>query len=122
MEVIATEGLLDTHCRIFTDSQAAMVRAQPDGIGPGQSSAKRAIALARALVGRGISVSVHWVPGHCGVHGSELADAVARDAAARAGTRLASDDSNGNSGGSSSTGVCSMAFLKANRARRASEE
>ena len=116
------EGLSDTHCRIFTDSQAAMVRVQSGGPGPGQSLARRAISLARALVGRGISASVHWVLGRCGIYGNELADAVPRDAATRASAVFASKALSCSSGGSNNTEVCSMAFLKAYRTKKASEE
>ena len=38
---------------------------------------------ARRLQQRGVSVSIHWVPGHSGIDGNEIADQWAGDAAAR---------------------------------------
>ena len=65
--------------------------------------------MARAIVELpGAPVSVHWVPGHAGLEGNELADACAGEAAQR--------------------GVClgpravSVAFLKAQRSHRATAE
>ena len=69
--------------RIFTDSQAAMRRVLDDRPGPGQQEAIRCIVGARRLCRRGAAVSIHWVPGHAGVAGNEIADQWAGDAAAR---------------------------------------
>ena len=69
--------------RIFTDSQAAMRRALNDRPGPVQREAIRCIYGAERLRQRGVTVSIHWVPGHVGVAGNEIADQWAGDAAAR---------------------------------------
>ena len=77
------------HVRIFTDSQAAMKRALDDRAGPGQREAVRCIMGARRLYQRGATVSIHWVPGHAGIEGNEIADQWAGDEAAREVARRA---------------------------------
>ena len=69
--------------RIFTDSQAAMRRVLDDRPGPGQREAVRCIFGARRLQHRGVTISIHWVPGHAGITGNEAADQWAGEAAAR---------------------------------------
>ena len=71
------------HFRIFTDSQAAMRRILDDRPGPGQAMAIRGIIAATRTHRRGASISVHWVPGHTGVTGNEVADQWASEAATR---------------------------------------
>ena len=69
--------------RIFTDSQAAMRRILDDRPGPGQAMAVRGIIGATRTHRSGAVISVHWVPGHTGVTGNEIADQWASDAATR---------------------------------------
>ena len=71
------------HFRIFTDSQAAMRRIQDDRPGPGQAVAVRGIVAATRAHRKGSTISIHWVPGHCGVVGNEVADQWASEAAER---------------------------------------
>ena len=73
----------DVHFRIFTDSQAAMRRILDDSPGPGQAMAIRGIIGATRTCRGGASISVHWVPGHAGVVGNEIADQWALEAATR---------------------------------------
>ena len=58
---------------VFTDSQAAMVRAQNDRPGPGQQRAIEIVEAADTLVTRRDSISTSWVPGHRGVSDNEAA-------------------------------------------------
>ena len=76
----ATPGI---HFRIFTDSQAAMRRLIDDRPGPGQREAVRGILGAGRILQREADISIHWVPGHGGIAGNEIADQWAGDAAAR---------------------------------------
>ena len=71
------------HFRIFTDSQAAMRRISDDRPGPGQAMAIRGIIGAMKTHQQRANISVHWVPGHTGVAGNEVADQWAAEAAAR---------------------------------------
>ena len=71
------------HFRIFTDPQAAMRRILDDRPGPGQAMAIRGIVAATRALRRGATISVHWVPGHMGIAGNEIADQWASEAAAR---------------------------------------
>ena len=109
-----------THVRVFTDSQATMRRMLSDSPGPGQQDAVRCILGARILRQRDATVSIHWVPGHAGIIGNEIADqwagdAAAREAGHRARARAASD---GPRGGPADPRI-SGAFLKAMLRRRA---
>ena len=62
------------HFRIFTDSQSAMRRILDDSPGPGQAVAIRGIIGAIRAHRSGATISIHWVPGHTGVTGNEVAD------------------------------------------------
>ena len=83
IEICAHQASPSTHFRIFTDSQAAMRRVLEDRPGPGQQEAIRSILGAGRLSQRGACISIHWVPGHAGIAGNEIADQWAGDAAAR---------------------------------------
>ena len=69
--------------RIFTDSQAAMSRLLDDRPGSGQRGAVSGIIGATRVRQKGAGISIHWIPGHAGVVGNEIADQWAGDAAAR---------------------------------------
>ena len=60
-----------------------MRRLIDDRPGPGQREAIRGILGARRILQREADISVHWVPGHGGIAGNEIADQWAGDAAAR---------------------------------------
>ena len=83
VELCAAQASPEAHFRIFTDSQAAMSRVLDDRPGPGQLGAVRTILGARRIRQRGASISIHWVPGHAGIAGNEIADQWAGDAATR---------------------------------------
>ena len=83
VELSAHGAVPGSSVRIFTDSQAAMRRVLDDRPGPGQWEAVRCIIGARRLQQRGAAISIHWVPGHAGITGNEIADQWAGDAAAR---------------------------------------
>ena len=59
-----------------------MLRLRSNTPGPGQGLARRGIRLSRAIFeAPGASVSIHWISGHAGVKGNELADVCAGEAA-----------------------------------------
>ena len=70
--------------RVFIDSQAAIRRLRHTTAGPGQGLAIQACQLAKALIDRGQSVQIQWVPGHNGAEGNEQADQAAKLGAERA--------------------------------------
>ena len=74
-------GTLVKKVIVFSDSQAALKRAQTDKIGPGQALAKEIIAQATKLVESGVRVILRWVPSHIGIEGNEKADMIAKKAA-----------------------------------------
>lgn len=82
---------------------------------PGQRMARRAIRQAQALSDQGITVSVHWIPGHTSIQGSEVATVTARDAAGRIGVQTGIGVKNLN-------GEVSVAWLKKSRTRTAAKE
>ena len=59
---------------IFPDSTAAINRARPDTIGPGQQWDRAAIEVYSCLMSRENEVTILWVPAHSGVDGNEEAD------------------------------------------------
>ena len=63
-----------TRVTIFSDSQAALRRAQGDHLGPGQAIAIEIIAKARELTRKKVKVTLKWVPSHIGIEGNERAD------------------------------------------------
>ena len=67
---------------VLSDCQPAIRRALSDALGPGQQWARAIIELATRLVGRGNEVLILWVPAHVGVEGNEVADGMAKEAAA----------------------------------------
>ena len=83
IELCASQASPDDHYRIFTDSQAAMNRLLDDRPGPGQLQAVRSILGARRIQQMGANISIHWVPGHEGIVGNEIADQWAVDTATR---------------------------------------
>ena len=67
----------------YSVGQAAMRRVLDDRPGPGQQEAIRGILGAKRIQQRGADISIHWIPGHAGIAGNEIADQWAGDAAAR---------------------------------------
>ena len=67
---------------VFSDCQPAIRRALSDALGLCQQWARAIIELATRLVGRGNEVLILWVPAHVGVEGNEVADGMAKEAAA----------------------------------------
>lgn len=75
LEILALGDRPGPHFRIFTDPRAAMRRLRSDNCGPRQFLARRGILLAQATVNQRRSpASTHWIPGHAGVEGNEMAD------------------------------------------------
>ena len=68
---------------ILADSTAAIERIRTDTIGPGQRFAIAAMEVCNRIRSRDNEVTVHWVPAHHGIQGSEMADAMAKSAAER---------------------------------------
>lgn len=60
---------------IVTDSQAAMKRVETDSPGSGRDMAIEIIDLASKLYEQENTLTVRWVPGHCGIIGNQIADA-----------------------------------------------
>ena len=118
IELCAHEATPGIHFRVFTDSQAAMRRLTSDHPGPGQREAIRGILGAERVVSREASISIHWVPGHAGVAGNEIADQWAGDAAARE-LRSRSRRPHGIAGPVTEDSVVSKSFLKATLRHRA---
>ena len=67
---------------VLSDCQPAIRRALSDALGPGQQWARAVIELATRLVGRGNEVLILWVPAYVGVEVNEVADGMAKEAAA----------------------------------------
>ena len=66
---------------VFSDSQAALRRAQGDYLGPGQAIAIDIIAKAQELTQKRVKVILKWVPSYIGIEGNEKADQAAKQAA-----------------------------------------
>jgi hypothetical protein len=62
-------GLRRRHIHIFTDNQAAIVRASCLSRGPGQETARDIHDLALALHTHATTITIHWVPGHTSIQG-----------------------------------------------------
>ena len=122
IEICALDAEEGLQFGVFTDSQAAMQRLQDDMPGPGQALARRGIRVARqGIIGRGASIRVEWVPGHCGVQGNELADSGARDEAIRA-ERLRQTREERGDVVRQKQGMISISFIKTQARRRANKE
>ena len=67
---------------IFSDCQPAIRRDLSDALGPGQQWARAIIEVASRLIESGNEVLILWVPAHAGVTGYEVADGMAKEAAA----------------------------------------
>jgi len=72
----------DQEYTIFVDSQAAMKRCLTDNQGPGQETARAIIRLSEGIARRGDKLRLQWVPSHAEVGGNEVADRMAKEAAA----------------------------------------
>ena len=83
LRLIDSRGEFGKEYTIFSDSQAAIARAQHTDCGPAQALASAAVDLSHQISARGCSVSLRWTPAHQGVEGNEQADARARRAAER---------------------------------------
>src|SRR5205085_2685244 len=63
---------------IFCDNQSAVRRMSDKRPIPGQEYILKTHTSAEILKSRGITVHIHWVPGHVQVQGNEKADALAK--------------------------------------------
>ena len=118
VELCAHEAAPSIHFRVFTDSQAAMRRLVDDRPGPGQREAIRGILAAGRVVRKEAGISIHWVPGHAGVAGNEIADQWAGDTAARE-LRYRARKPHGIAGPATVDSMVSRSFLKAVLRRQA---
>ena len=66
---------------IFSDSQAAISRAQHDWCGPAQALTRAVIATVDSLTMQSNTLHIRWTPAHEGAEGNEQADATAKAAA-----------------------------------------
>ena len=66
--------------RVHSDNQAGLHRLRTPSDDPGQACQIRAIEAAQAIVDKGASISLNWVPGHTNIAGNELADSLAKKA------------------------------------------
>ena len=118
LELCILQAAPGVHFRVFTDSQAAMNRLLDDRPGPGQQMAIRGIIGATRAYQQGADISIHWVPGHAGVVGNEIADQWAVDAATRE-LRASGGSRSGLLRPAPSATAMSGSFLKATLRRRA---
>src|SRR5437588_7385154 len=63
---------------IFCDNQSAVRSMSDKRPIPGQEYILKTHTSAKILKSRGITVHIHWVPGHVQVQGNEKADALAK--------------------------------------------
>jgi len=66
--------------KIFSDNQAAIQRLQTPSDKLGQNYQIEAIEASKAIISRGGTVSIIWVPGHSDIIGNEEADRLAKQA------------------------------------------
>ena len=81
LEIINERSERGKRYTIFSDSQAAISRAQHDRVGAGQTLAINAINTAGAIADRGNILTFRWTPSHSGIVGNERADKAAKRAA-----------------------------------------
>jgi ribonuclease HI len=63
---------------IYTDNQAGLLRLKTPSDKPGQSQQIRAILATKALIAKGASIELIWVPGYTDIIGNEEADVLAK--------------------------------------------
>lgn len=63
---------------VFLDNAAAITRLKDIHPGPGQQHATHTHRIASELAEWGITLHIHWVPGHMNVEGNEAADKLAK--------------------------------------------
>jgi ribonuclease HI len=78
-EVIASRALQGYSYRVYADNQASLLRLANLSDQPGQAQLIRVLRAYKTIIARGAQLSFHWVPGHCGVIGNELADSIAKE-------------------------------------------
>ena len=82
LRVFEERGQAGRKYTAFSGCQPAIRRALSDALRPGQQWARAIIEVATRLIDRGNEVLLLWAPAHVGVEGNEVADGMAKEAAA----------------------------------------
>jgi ribonuclease HI len=77
---ICLHHLCHCHIHMFTDNEAAIIRAAGLHQGHGQEMAYHIHDVTLALHSHGTSTTIHWVPGHTNIPRNKTADALAKQA------------------------------------------
>jgi ribonuclease HI len=85
-KIIEYNWLHRRHIHIFTDNQAAILRASRTTYRPGQELARSIHTIATSLRSRDTPLTLHWVPGHTAIPGNDHADLLAKTATTRTPT------------------------------------
>ena len=72
----------DQEYTIFVDSQAAIKLCSTDHQCPGQEISRAVIRWSESIAGRGDKLRLQWVPDRGEIEGNEVADRIAKEAAA----------------------------------------
>ena len=70
--------VLEACCTVYSDSAAAISRAQTDRAGPEQAFVRAIIEITEKLGACGGTFALRWTPAHKGVEGNEVADDFAK--------------------------------------------
>jgi ribonuclease HI len=70
----------DKKYTIVSDSQSAIKAIANPSNKPGQAIVHRILDRVQAFRDRRIKIRLHWIPGHIGIEGNELADRLAKQA------------------------------------------
>jgi ribonuclease HI len=87
-KIIEYNRLHRRRIHVFTDNQAAILRASHMTYGPGQELARSIHTIATSLCSRGTSVTLHWVPGQTAIPGNDHVDLLAKTATTLTPTSL----------------------------------